>query len=81
MESLQNFETVKYFASDKHELRQFSAMVMSELVYKGRAVESLQNFETVKYFASDKHELRQFSGMVKVSALSTPKLRTLNHAP
>jgi ABC-type transport system involved in Fe-S cluster assembly fused permease/ATPase subunit len=27
VESLQNFETVKYFASDKHELRQFSGMV------------------------------------------------------
>jgi ABC-type transport system involved in Fe-S cluster assembly fused permease/ATPase subunit len=40
------------------------AMVKSELVYKGRAVESLQNFETVKYFASDRHELREFSKLV-----------------
>jgi len=49
----------------KWRTKYWRAMVMSELVYKGRAVESLQNFETVKYFASDKHELRQFSGMVK----------------
>ncbi|KAJ1490226.1 P-loop containing nucleoside triphosphate hydrolase protein [Baffinella frigidus] len=37
VESLQNFETVKYFASDKHELRQFSGMVKE---WQGRQLTS-----------------------------------------
>jgi len=40
-------------------------MVLSEITYKGRAVESLQNFETVKYFAGETHELKEYSGLMK----------------
>jgi len=39
-------------------------MVMSEITYKGRAVESLQNVETVKYFAAERHEVQEYCSLI-----------------
>ncbi len=49
-------------------------MVMSEITYKGRAVESLQNVETVKYFAAEKHEVAEYSALI--SSWQAKKLRS-----